>query len=349
MQARFNFVGKVVIPRNSVREFTTGNGLKGVNYSFGVKDANGYVGFVSMLGFIGEGDIRTRDTSNKEIIVPYESRFDKEIVSQVASYRKTSVNLTGERKEYINTIDMIHDLYDILQPDMPIVVVGNADIRYYNGSYSMSFTPSGIYAPNEEQKSILTVSAEIYYNKDCIDGADWKKERVVRLNGYVPQYVFELRETKFMPYTFVFNASKIDVEDKLQKEAMDYRLRNINVKTSKYQHVMWKCRYIDGAEEVAFDESMLTNAQKEQIELGLATIDEFKPKTIFGNRKVELRLISPVLQGDFSSGLKEADMTTEEFEANIYRPGVTREEHREVKKPEQKAKSVIEDLDDIFG
>jgi hypothetical protein len=44
--------------------------------------------------------------------------------------------------------------------------------------------------------------------------------------------------------------------------------------------------YVEGAEEVEFDESQLTATQKEAIELGLNTIDDFKPRnSIFGEKK----------------------------------------------------------------
>ena len=66
---------------------------------------------------------------------------------------------------------------------------------------------------------------------------------------------------------------------------------------------------------------MLTDAQKEQIELGIKTLDDFKPKgNIYGDRIDEFRLFDPKLEGDFADGLLKADETADEFEEKIYQP-----------------------------
>ena len=86
-------------------------------------------------------------------------------------------------------------------------------------------------------------------------------------------------------------------------------------------HIPWKMVLLRGAEEADFDESMLTDAQKEQIELGIKTLDDFKPKgNIYGDRIDEFRLFDPKLEGDFADGLLEAEDKSDEFEERIYQP-----------------------------
>ena len=98
-------------------------------------------------------------------------------------------------------------------------------------------------------------------------------------------------------------------------------MKYIKVKSKDMVHIPWEMVLLRGAEEADFDESMLTDAQKEQIELGIKTLDDFKPKgNIYGDRIDEFRLFDPKLDGDFADGLLDADDKGSEFEERIYQP-----------------------------
>ena len=120
------------------------------------------------------------------------------------------------------------------------------------------------------------------------------------------------------------------------------------------QHMIWEVVMLNGAEEVEFDESQLTKAQKEQIELGIRTLDDFKPKgAILGGRVNEYRLFDPKLTGDFAEGLVDTEMKESEFEEEIYRPAVDEKlddvvEKAESKKEETKTEESTVDDDDLF-
>ena len=84
-------------------------------------------------------------------------------------------------------------------------------------------------------------------------------------------------------------------------------------------HLLWECVMLNGAETVEFDESQLTKAQKEQIELGIRKLEDFRPTgSIFGDRVNEYRLFDPKLTGDFADGLVDAEMSSPEFDEEVY-------------------------------
>ena len=129
-------------------------------------------------------------------------------------------------------------------------------------------------------------------------------------------------------------------------------MKYIDVKNKNMVHILWDCVLIRGAETVEFTEDMLTENQKEQIELGIRTLDDFKPKgAILGGRVNEYRLFDPKLTGDFADGLVDTEMKESEFEEMVYAPAVDEKlddvvEKAEAKTEESKTEE-IED-DDLF-
>ena len=211
-----------------------------------------------------------------------------------------------------------------------------------------------MYAVGDEKKNRLLVIADVYYNKNCVDKTDFKSEKVIYVDGYVQQYINKDEGTKYIPQRFVFNATKYDPENEKHKKLLDYKLKYIDINDKNMQHMIWEVVMLNGAEEVEFDESQLTKAQKEQIELGIRTLDDFKPKgAILGGRVNEYRLFDPKLTGDFADGLVDTEMKESEFEEEIYRPAVDEKlddviEKAESKKEETKAEESTVDDDDLF-
>ena len=84
---------------------------------------------------------------------------------------------------------------------------------------------------------------------------------------------------------------------------------------------------------------MLTDSQREQVELGIKSVDDFRPKgNIYGDRIDEFRLFEPKLEGDYADGVLECDDTADEFEEKIFVPA-TDETMEEAKKNSKSAKS----------
>lgn len=110
------------------------------------------------------------------------------------------------------------------------------------------------------------------------------------------------------------------------------------------------CRYQNGAEQVEFDESMLTEIQKMAIELGDATLDDFRPRSnVYGNRVTLYKLVKFNLTGDYADGVQEV-MTTSELEDCTYMPP-QEENADDVLKGAMNAPVVDDDDDDedLFG
>lgn len=356
--ARFNFVGTPVIPKEKkdakrpfFKEFTKEDGKKKkkmISMTFGVKESDNNMAFVE--AFDSEQEvIKTFDSDNNKMDVDWDDRFDEDNISAVANYRKYIVDLGedfGGRQEFITAYDMIKHLKEWLPKyGGRVVVTGNFTRDWYakKKQYYSKFRIQNVFAAPEDRKSRLMITAELFYNKKSLDDADFDDTKKMMLDAYIEQYINKDEGRKFVPIQTVFSAAKYDLDNERHKKLLDYKLKYLKVKNKKMVHIPWEMVLLRGAEEADFDESMLTDAQKEQIELGIKTLDDFKPRGgILGDRIDEFRLFDPKLEGDYADGVLElSDEDQEDFDERIYEPPMdeTLEEAKSKSKKSEEKKS----------
>lgn len=337
-QARFSFVGTPVIPKqksDTKRPFCkegeyvdkqTKKKRKTLSMTFGVKETDSNMAFVEAFDSV-QSTIKTMDADNEKMDVDWDDRFDEEIVSQVANYRKYIVDLGedhGGRQEFITVYDMIKHLQEYL-PDYEgrVVVTGQFTRDWYGKKkmYYSKFRIQNVFAAQEERKSRLMITADLFYNKDSFDDSDFDENKKITLDCYIEQYINKDEGRKYVPIQVVFSGAKYDMENERHKKLLAYKMKYLKVKSKEMVHIPWEIVLLRGAEEAEFDESMLTDSQREQVELGIKTVDDFRPKgNVFGDRIDEFRLFDPKLEGDFADGVLDADDKGEEFEEKIYQP-----------------------------
>lgn len=336
-QSRFNFVGSPVLPKkeNAKRPFLkeivktdekTKKKRTMYSMSFGVKESDNNMAFVEIFDS-EQSVIKTMNEDNEKIDIDWADRFNEDVVANVANYRKYTVDLGeefGGRREFITAYDMIKHLNQYLPLfDGRIVVTGQMTIDYYakKKTYTKRFRVQNVFAAPEERKNCLSVTADLFYKAGCLDDSDYKETKKMFLDCYVDQYISKTEGRKYIPLQAVFSAEKYDFNNERHKKQFDYKLKYLKIKDKKMQHIPWEMVLIHGAEEAEFDESMLTDAQREQIELGIKSLEDFKPKgNIYGEKIDELRLRNPKLEGDFADGMIECDDTPDEFEEKIFVP-----------------------------
>lgn len=321
---RFNFCGEVYVSSKKplvTREFVdfgrSGKAEK-ISLNFAVKDNNNRV-YVSAQDFKNT-TIKTIDTDNNPIEIDWNDRFDQDVIDHVAGYRKYVVNL-GERKEFITKWDFIEYLESALAGYVgDIVVVGNYTIRPAKGKYYENYDVNSVYSANEDGKRRFKMVVPMFYSSDSIDMTDMKTTGDVHVNAYVPMWINKDEGEKMVPFTAVLSTKVYDLTNPAHVKMRDYKLNALKPKPrSGWASLMWECAVINGNEEIQFDESCLTAAQKEQIELGLSTLEDFRPRgSIFGNKISQKKLVKPVLMGEYADGIKEKVYTDREFEELIY-------------------------------
>lgn len=322
MVDKFNFVGELFVPKrdgeqNMCRTSKTKNGNKYHSLSFGIKESDHNMAFVELFGMRSDTiNIFTQDRERVEI--DWEDRFDEDNVAQ--AMMKYSITF-DERKEFISGYDAIEyfmDNYREYTNGKKLRVSGSVRMNFYNGKVTPRYEIQSISVVDADTKSKLRTTVDIYYNKESLDTADWKKDKIVTLNGYRYAYIDRENGKKFVPSSFVFNCSKVDFGNEKQKAAVEFRMNEfLKLKQKGYVHMGWTCGVLNGAEEADISYDDLTTMQKKCIDAGINTLDDFKSKT-YGERVQEIRLISPVVVGEFEDGVVACDMSDAEFEDEIF-------------------------------
>ncbi len=323
--ARFNFCGKVSVSRKApmVKRETFGSNEK-ATINFGVK-AGTNMGYVTLNGF-KNNTIKTRDVDGNNIEVAWDDRLDEDVIKMVSGTKKFTVNL-GERKEFITEWDMIEYLEAALAGyEDDIVVTGNFNLRPGTGKYSnqvyREFQIQNVFMPGEKDTPHLTMNLDLYYDKDSMDKSDLKTDGKITMHCYTPMWSKADAARKMFKIDTVFNTAVFDMDKPKHKAIHDYKMRYLETKSRNPVHMNWQLAVVNGAEEVEFSEDTLSEPQKEQIELGISKLEDFRRGPIFGQRVNELRLVKPLLTGEFETckTAAESDFTAREFEDEIYVP-----------------------------
>lgn len=355
-QSRFSFCGTPVIPKQkadtkrpfckeiSKKDEKTKETKKMLSMTFGIKETDMNMAFVEAFDS-QQKVIKTMDVDNEKMDVNWDDRFDEDIIEKVANYRKYIVDLGDEhggRQEFITAYDMIEHLREHLPNyDGRVVVTGQFTRDWYakKKTYFSKFRIQNVFAAPEERKNRLLLTMDLFYNKSSLDDSDFDENKKMTLDCYIEQYINKDEGRKYVPIQVVFSGAKYDLENEKHKKLFDYKMKYIKVKNKNMVHIPWEIVLLRGAEEAEFDESMLTDSQREQVELGIKSVDDFRPKgNIYGDRIDEFRLFEPKLEGDYADGVLECDDTADEFEEKIFVPAAD-ETMEEAKKNSKSAKS----------
>lgn len=355
-QSRFSFCGTPVIPKQkadtkrpfckeiSKKDEKTKETKKMLSMTFGIKETDMNMAFVEAFDS-QQKVIKTMDVDNEKMDVDWDDRFDEDIIEKVANYRKYIVDLGDEhggRQEFITAYDMIEHLREHLPNyDGRVVVTGQFTRDWYAKKkiYFSKFRIQNVFAAPEERKNRLLLTMDLFYNKSSLDDSDFDENKKMTLDCYIEQYINKDEGRKYVPIQVVFSGAKYDLENEKHKKLFDYKMKYIKVKNKNMVHIPWEIVLLRGAEEAEFDESMLTDSQREQVELGIKSVDDFRPKgNIYGDRIDEFRLFEPKLEGDYADGVLECDDTADEFEEKIFVPAAD-ETMEEAKKNSKSAKS----------
>ena len=361
MQNRFNFVGTLSFPKEeSKRPFYnsfTKNNRKMRTVNFGVKSDGHNIGFVELFG-CEQDIIKARDEDNEPVEVAWSDRFNENVLAGISNMSKYSVYLGEgfERKDFLSPFDMAEYLKDNLKAvgDKVLHVNGRITKDFFNGKVYDRYQVQNIFLAVEDVKPRLNVTLDLAYNRDSIDKTEWKEEKKFYLDAYTPTYIDKDHGVKYVSQRVCLNASKINEENPKQKEILDFRLRFLDISNKKMARMAWDGYLVNGSEEIPFDESQLTDVQRESVALGLKKVEDYRPRgQILGERVQEYRLVTPRLYGDYSDGIVDMDISASEFEDEMVYVPPTEERLEDVIKPEKKSEpEEVEfeeiDEDDLF-
>lgn len=305
-----------------------------------VRAAQNNSAFVEMFG-MERKSIKTRNSEGNNIEIAWSDRLDESVIKDVDSRNRFTIVDGDDRHEFITELDLIEYIeehYEELNGKR-VQVTGQVSKNEYNGKVSNRYQFKSIYVLDEDskQKNGLQVRGQMYFSKEDVDIADWAEGKTITISAYTREYVGKDDDGnsifKYYELPITFDASKVDFENERHVKMVKFRLKQLGCELTddnKVKVVMKKgyysnnitLNYINGAEEVEFTYDMLTDTQKEMVDLGMKEVKDFKPSgTTYGERIVVFKVVNFDLRGDYEDGIKkEDDDTSAEITDNIYVP-----------------------------
>lgn len=328
MANTFTFVGNVAIPKGEDKNHNSRfipvykkADWETKRINFLVKPSKNDGQFVSLTGAKptneAKNPIMTMDSDFQKLTIAWQDRFNPDILDKVAYVRQFSTNIGGEQITFVHAYDFITYLAENLKASQRVNVSGSVNFRPYNGKIQIEYQIQKVWLAKEEDKSGTFLHLDLFYNEGCLDKTRID-DQIIDMKAYVSQYIDKDIKNQYIPIALVFDGSKIDMTNVKQKDVWENRINHLTA-GSTFVKLGWRIKVFTGAEEVDFDESMLTDAQREEIALGVATIDDFKPSgNMFGNNKTEYKLISPNLRYTYKDGAIDTGNDVDDFMKNVY-------------------------------
>ena len=360
---KFRFVGKIglnaldsKIPYK--REGKTDKGGDYVSFNCIVSSDKNNRAFCEIFGAT-QDEIRTFDTNGDQTTVSWNSRFDEDVIKNVAYGRLYTIKMNGERNQFISPYDFTKFLIQHAEEikDKIFIVTGDLVPNEYKGKISQRYQIRAMYELEQDEKLALNVDLDYTWIADSIDLGDWASKKIININGYINENINKTVKKKYVLQPVILDASKIDFTNAKHVLALNMKLKQIgleyadgeiksHIKKSEVCKLPFKCRYINGAEEVEFDEKQLTDNQRAMVECGLMSLDDFKPKgRIYGERITIYKVYSFDLRDDYANGrVIVKDVTANDMTGMIYTPGGDN-----APEPVSKVNEGGVDLDDLFN
>ena len=277
-----------------------------------------------------------------------EDKTDEDI-SKAKEYGEQIKELADNRMTFCHIKDVMNHLNSNLPKikGKKVKVLGNIKSNFYNGKNTLQYVPTSIELAEEDSEEMLRAYMDVFFEKDSLD--DDKKEQKFYVNGYVGEKVN--KKLKLYPTTVVIDYTKLDLKNDQHLGLLDFLKKTFEIKDKKQVHrIGVEISVVNGREEVEFDESQLTELQRQQILFGQATLDDFKPKgASYGDRIQELKVIRADLK-KFPDGSEEVFPVKELEDYLAANDGdVTKDKLKSNKDEDKEKKSSEDKKEDIMA
>jgi hypothetical protein len=341
MAAAFNFVGKLRKLKDNgyeEKEFSGGLIRKRLQFQMICGDNTQWL---EVSALVWKDDKKNKiytfrhveNGKDEKVEVEWANRFDPDIVKSVAGYRVWTIDTDTwqnrkeleeagkdeeleasqkKRKEFLHQSDFIDHLQKVLNSekskDMIFRVTGSVEFSYSQkkDAFYRSFIPQKITRVVDETEQACSGSMKVYFSEGAVDDTMADETGNIIFNCYTQYYDTNLKANAFTPISFVINkdAKKAKGFKKLFNKAEDEEVKELGVVVD----------FINGSSRVEITEDMLTDEQKELIEMEMTTLEEIKAElggSVYGDRVTETRLTG--LMRGYSGGVLETVFTPDDL------------------------------------
>lgn len=220
------------------------------------------------------------------------------------------------RKEFIAESDFTECLHKLIVSGKydkeKFLIKGETQRSEYNGKFYKTLVPTRVYLANKSDKEYAFGEVEVFFNKNSLDTLSFEEKGKYYVNGFAREYDNNRKCDIPCPLTLVIDCNNIDEGSKEYKVNKLFKSQ-FTVDDDSWKQLGVKYRILDGAQKMEITEDMLSDTQKEMLELEMITIKELEQEfgLVYGDRITE-DVIENVIKG-YTKGRKDTVFTDEDF------------------------------------
>ncbi len=246
----FDFIGRISIPsdrQNFIKR--TNNNKKFIKLL--VKQNENNSGYAYMYGdTLSSGAIIVvSNRTKRKFLVPFEKRFDKDILNSVSYVSKYYIEYNHKKIQFIwkdDFMDYLYELINSLSENTIYKVSGDYSISYNNGKLYNNFNIKSVTVDNSLRPE-LTLKLDLFYNYQSLDERD-KRNKFI-LNAYIQQYVYANKRMEYFPIQVQFVTNRFDFKNATHIDLIKHRKANLLPdKSEGYVKATWEAQYVRGAQ-----------------------------------------------------------------------------------------------------
>lgn len=256
---------------------------------------------------IREGTSLT-DDELKEIGVENESEVADELVKS-----------NKKRHEYISEWDYAEFIKKLIDSgkykDSKFHIKGNGSYQYSekNERVYETYIPNRIYLAADDAVESSTAMINILYNSDSLDDMSVEDKGKYYVNGYMMEYDSNRKQRIPVPVAITIPAAPDNADAKAKKK-VDIIKHKFMVDDDTFKEYGVIVNMLNGAQRTEITEDMLTDEQKEELEVGLITMDDIRAElggNVYGERIREYQFLKPAR--GFTKGRVDTVYTAEDM------------------------------------
>lgn len=222
-----------------------------------------------------------------------------------------------KRHEFISEWDYIDFIKKVIgsekYKDKLFFIRGNGEYQYSDSQQKVyeSYIPTRIYLAADDAEPSSTATINIIFNSESLDEMSVEEKGKYYVNGHMMEYDQNRKANIPVPVTIVIPVPEDDEKGKKKAEAFKHKFM---VDDDTYKEYGAIVNMLNGAQKTEITEDMLTDEQREDLDLGIITMDDIRAEiggNVYGDRIREYQLVKPAR--GFTKGRQDTVWTDEDM------------------------------------
>lgn len=222
-----------------------------------------------------------------------------------------------KRHEFISEWDYIDFIKKVIgsekYKDKLFFIRGNGEYQYSDNQQKVyeSYIPTRIYLAADDAEPSSTATINIIFNSESLDEMSVEEKGKYYVNGHMMEYDQNRKANIPVPVTIVIPVPEDDEKGKKKAEAFKHKFM---VDDDTYKEYGAIVNMLNGAQKTEITEDMLTDEQREDLDLGIITMDDIRAEiggNVYGDRIREYQLVKPARR--FTKGRQDTVWTDEDM------------------------------------